>query len=345
MAVASKKKSLLIFVVLLIVVSAAAYAFIHRNEEDTDDASIEAHIITIAPKVGGYVKAVYINDNQQVKAGDVLVEIDPADYIFRRDRALAALAAAKASHSASNRTLETTRVSAPSNLEAARAQVDSAQATWVKASHDLKRMQHLNDEARSRQQLDSAIAAEKTAFSALQDAKAKLRSAETAPQVIESAQSNAEVQAAQIKQAQADLDQAEKDLTDTKLIAPIDGRVTKRGVEPGDFVQPGQQLTYLVGNDRWVVADFKETQLKNMHIGDKADIHIDAYPNAKIEGKVDSIQPGTGVRFSAFPPENATGNFIKIVQRVPVKIVLTKQPDPNLSIGPGMSVEPTVYTK
>jgi len=206
-------------------------------------------------------------------------------------------------------------------------------------------MQRLNDEARSREQLDSAIAAEKTTRSSLEDAKARLRSAETAPKLIASAKSNTEELAAQVKIARADLAQAEKDLADTKIVAPMDGRITRRGVERGDYVQPGQQLASLVGCEIWVVANFKETQLTHMRAGDRVVMHIDALPLVELEGKVNSIQSGTGERFSLFPPENATGNFVKVVQRVPVKILLAKQPGGTLPIGPGLSVIPTVYTQ
>jgi membrane fusion protein (multidrug efflux system) len=284
-------------------------------------------------------------DNQFVKAGTVLLEIDPADYIIRRDHAKAVLEAAQAGHSASSHALETTRISAPSNLEVAQAEVAAAEANWHKAQNDLKRMQHLSDEARSRQQLDEAVAAEKTSRSAVEEAKDRLLTARTAPKIIASAKSNTEALAAQIRQAKSDLEQAEKDLADTKILAPMDGRVTNKNVEEGDYVQPGQQLGSLVGTEIWVVADYKETQLTYMHSGQRVAIHVDAFPDVKIEGKVDSIQYGTGGRFSAFPPENATGNFVKVVQRVPVKILFTRQPDASLPLGPGMSVVPTVYTK
>lgn len=341
----SPKLTRLLAVVAICGAAAGVYLFIHRGEESTDDAAIEAHVVSVSPKVAGYITKLNMLDNQLVKAGDVLAEIDPADYMIRRDHAKAALEAAEAGGNAFSKTLETTRVSAPSSLEAAQAQVDAAQANWQKEANDLKRMQRLSDDARSREQLDSAIAAEKTARSQLEDAKAKFRSAQTAPKVIASAQANSDEAGARVKQAQADLDQAEKDLADTKIVAPIDGRITNRGTERGDYVQPGQTLTSLVGTELWVIANYKETQLRGMHVGDKADIHVDAFPGAKVEGKIDSFQSGTGARFSTFPPENATGNFVKIVQRVPVKIVLDRQPDDKLPIGPGMSVVPTIYTK
>jgi len=344
----SRAPSKLVKILLAVTLVAAGtgfYLWLHRGEESTDDATIEAHVVTISPKVSGYVKKLYVLDNESVKAGDVLVEIDPADYVIRVDHAKALLEAAKAGYKASGHTLETTKISAPSNLDAAKAQLEAATANWNKAKNDLHRMQRLSNEARSREQLDSAVAAEKTARSNLEDARARLRSAETAPKVIASAKSNAEELGAQVKEAQAELAQAEKDLADTKIIAPMDGRITRRGVEQGDYVQPAQQLCSLVGSELWVVANYKETQLVHMKQGDRVAVHVDAFPDAKIEGKIDSIQSGTGSRFSAFPPENATGNFVKIVQRVPVKILFNAQPDGTLAIGPGMSVVPTVYTK
>ena len=151
--------------------------------------------------------------------------------------------------------------------------------------------------------------------------------------------------AAQLKQAEAELAQAENDLTNTRLIAPMNGKITNRSVERGNYVQPGQQLGALVSMEQWVVANFKETQLQHMRIGQPVAISIDAYPDQEFKGHVDSIQSGTGAFFSAFPPQNATGNFVKIVQRVPVKIVFDALPDDIPAIGPGMSVAPTVYTR
>ncbi|MEI7670356.1 MAG: efflux RND transporter periplasmic adaptor subunit, partial [Pseudomonadota bacterium] len=204
---------------------------------------------------------------------------------------------------------------------------------------------NLGDEARSREQLDSAVAAEKTALSALEDAKSRLKTAKTAPKLIASAKATSENTAALIKQAEADLAQAEKDLADTKVIAGQSGKITKKNFEKGDYIQAATQIGYIVGNEFWVTANFKETQLKNMRIGDKAEAIIDAFPSLKLTGKIASIQSGTGARFSAFPPENATGNFVKIVQRVPVKILLDIQPDNSLPLGAGISVYAKVYTR
>ncbi len=331
-------------IIALLAVAGGLYAFLHRNEISTDDAAIEATVVTVSPRVGGYVKSLYINDNQIVKAGDVLLEIDPADYLIKLERAQASLDAARANLSAAGQNLESAKIQAPSSADAAQAQVNVAQAEWENARQTLKRLQSLSDQARSRQQLDDAVAAQKKALSALNDAKARLRSAQTAPQTVAAAASTADQLAAVVRQAGADVAQAKKDLADTKIVAPIAGRIGNRGVEQGDYVQPGQQTMSLIAGDVWVVANFKETQLKKMRSGQAADIGVDAYPDLKLHGKVDSIQSGTGSRFSAFPPQNATGNFVKIVQRVPVKIVLDRSNlPPDVTLGPGMSVVPTVH--
>ncbi|MBF0463306.1 MAG: HlyD family secretion protein [Magnetococcales bacterium] len=234
-------------------------------------------------------------------------------------------------------------ITAPASLDAAQAQEVLSQAAWDKATQDLHRQQRLSNEARSQEQLEQALAAEKTTHASLQDAQAKLRSAKTAPTAIAQAQATRDQGAAQVKQAEADLAQAELDLANTKVLAPRDGHIAKRGVARGNYVQPGQALTALVGANIWVIAHFKETQLRTMHPGLPVAIHVDAYPQLKMTGKVESIQSGTGAFFSAFPPENATGNFVKVVQRVPVKILLDTPPDPALVLGPGMSVVPTVF--
>ena len=334
-----------IFLVICALIGGVFYVYDHRFDESTDDAAIDGHTVTLSPKVSGYVKTLNIDDNQVVKAGDVLLEIDPEDYVTKRDHAQAALDAAVAAAQSGVKNAETTDISAPSNLDAAAAQVVAAQANLDKAEQDLQRMQRLSNEARSQEQLEQAVATEKSMKSSLEDAQAKLRSAQTAPKAIAQAQADSDKLQAQVKQAQADLAQAEIDLGNTKIIAPIDGRITKRNVERGNYVQPGVDLASLVGDDLWVVADFKETQLRHMRPGQPVKITLDAYPDTVLNGKVDSIQAGTGAFFSAFPPENATGNFVKIVQRVPVKITFDKpSEDSKMTLGPGMSVIPTVDT-
>jgi membrane fusion protein (multidrug efflux system) len=340
----SKSGIIMLTLSLVAIVLTCGYLYLHRGEESTDDATLIGRSVSISTKVSGYVKVLNINDNQLVKAGDVLLEIDPSDYIFHRDRAQASYDAALAAVTASRHNVETTNISAPSNRDAALAQVDAAQANWDKAMKDLNRMQQLGNEARSQGQLEQAVAAEKASKAALYETQARLRTANTAPLTIAVAKANNSQLIAQLKQAQADLAQAENDLANTRLIAPMDGRIANRGVERGNYVQPGQQLGSLVSTDLWVIANFKETQLQSMRRGQMVDIHIDAYPDKTYQGRVDSIQSGTGTFFSAFPPQNASGNFVKIVQRVPVKIVFAQLPDAILSIGPGMSVIPVIHT-
>jgi membrane fusion protein (multidrug efflux system) len=339
-------KSVKIFIVFLfILLGAGSYYYLQRGEVSTDNAAIDGRTVVLSPKVQGYVKRLNMQDNQLVKAGDVLLEIDPTDYIIHRDHAKAALAAAQAAANASHSNLETTTVSAPSTIDSAQAQVASAEATWEKAFSDRQRMESLfSAGACSRQQLDQAIATEKSERSTLDKTRADLRSANTAPSVIAAAKDTSEQLQAQVKQAEVDLAQAENDLANTKIIAPMDGIITKRSVEIGNYVQAGAQLSSLVGTDLWVIANFKETQLEHMQPGQPVDILVDAFPTIKLHGKVDSMQAGTGSYFSLFPAENATGNFVKIVQRIPVKIIFDSLPDESLHLGPGMSVIPTVHT-
>lgn len=333
-------------VILLMTAFGGGYYYLHRGEVSTDDAAIDGRVVTLSPKVQGYVKEMYMEDNQVVKAGDVLLKIDPTDYLIRRDKAKAALLAAEAAARAGASQLQTTAVTAPSAVDAADAEVRAAEATWEKSLADLIRAQELYAAgAFSRQQLDQAVATEKKDRSASEKLRAELRSARTAPTVIESVKDTSDQLAAAVKQAEAELAQAEADLANTVVTAPMDGRVTKRGVEVGSYVQASQQLASLVGTEVWVTANFKETQLEDIRPGQLVDISVDAYPNLQLRGRVESLQAGTGGQFSLFPAENATGNFVKTVQRVPVKIVFETQPDGSAELSKGMSVIPTVHTR
>lgn len=334
----------LTFIALFVTIAIVYYLYIHRGDVSTDDAAISGRSVRISPKVAGYIHSLEIADNQFVRAGDILLEIDPADYVIRRDKAQAAYEAAQAAVSASRHQFEVTNISAPSNLEAAQSQVESAKASWDKAGKELTRMQRLSNEARSQEQLDQAIAFEKAAKAKYYETRSNLRIAETAPRTIAAAQASISQLIALLKQAQADLLQAETDLNNTKLIAPMDGHIAKRGIERGDYVQPGQQLASLIGTELWVVANFKETQLEHILRGQPVTINVDGFPDIRFNGKVDSIQLATGAFFSAFPPENATGNFVKVVQRVPIKIVFDNIPDSSLALGLGMSVVTTINT-
>ena len=289
------KKMRILAVLLILLLGLGVYWFLHRGEESTDDAQIDTTVVTISPKVSGYIRTLHVDSNQIVKANAVLLEIDPTDYQLKLDQVKAA-------------------------GQSALAMLTVAQANSDKAQKDLTRLQELGKLASSKQQLDDAATAIKTTDAAMADAQGK------------------------VQLAKGQLAQTEKDLKDTTLLAPMAGRITRKGIEQGDYVLPGEQLMSLVSPDMWVVANFKETQLKHMKIGQPADIKIDAFPDQNLHGRIDSFQSGTGARFSAFPAENATGNFVKIVQRVPVKILVDKQPDENRPLGPGMSVTVTVHT-
>lgn len=336
-------KGALLLVILLAVAGGLVWWTLARGTESTEDAAIEAAIIPIAPKVPGYVTELNVDDNQMVKQGDVLLRIDPRDYEIALEQARAELDSARSKLEAAQYTHTTTSVSAPSDLVSAKAQVAAATAEWKNKKDALSRQQRLDDRARSRQSLENAIAEEKSARSNLEEAKARLASAETAPDKVAASQASVKELEAEVSKAQAALEMAKKNLNDTVLKAPQDGRVTRRNVEQGAFVSTGQKLFSLVGTQVWVVANFKETQLTHMKPGQSVDISIDAYPGHDFKGTIESLQAGTGARFSLFPPENATGNFVKVVQRVPVKILFDEAPGEEFAIGPGMSVVPTVH--
>ncbi len=340
----SSVKKIIPLIVLIALVAGGAYHWLStRGEVETDDAMIEAHITPLAAKVSGYVVELHVNDNQHVKKGDILLKIDPRDYQASLDRATAQYKAAEARLIAGQHNFASTSISAPSNLESARAAVASAQAELKNAQQTLKRLNTLSDAARSRQSLENAVSDEKQAKANLEDAKARLRSAETAPDAIAASQASVDELRAAVDDAKAAVTLAQINLENTVIRAPQYGRITRKNVEIGAFIQPGQQFSTIVGDDVWVIANFKETQLAGMKSGQGVDIEIDAYRGHTFHGKVESVQSGTGARFSLFPPENATGNFVKIVQRVPVKILFDEKPGAEYPVGPGMSVVPTVH--
>ncbi len=261
----------------------ARYWLFARAHESTDNAFVEARVVQISPKIAGYVEAVPVTDNQRVKTGDVLVQLDARDYTAM--------------------------------VEQARAQLRAAEVAATAAADDARRAEALFGRGLiARQELDHA-------------------------------QAQARSTAAQRDAARQALAEAELRVAYTTLRTPEAGRVTRKTVEEGQFVQPGQALMALVTDDLWVVANFKETQLAEIRPGQSVQIKVDAYPRKIFRGHVDSIQAGTGSRFSLLPPENATGNYVKVVQRVPVKIVFDDPPDPERPLGPGMSVVPTVVVR
>jgi membrane fusion protein (multidrug efflux system) len=333
----------LFLVVLAIVILGAAIAGVRywqhaRQYESTDDAFIQGHIIPISPKVSAQVTRVLIDDNQEVKQGDVLVELDPRDFEV-------ALAQAQTNEAAARGRLQQAQaqlIAAKAQVAQAQAQVAVAEANAINAQADLQRYQSVTANAVSRQQVDSAIAAARTAKANVEAAREQVAAAQAQVGV---AKAQVATNEAQVQQAQAQVEQAQLNLSYTQIYAPEDGRVTQKTVEPGAYVQPGQSLFALVSHTVWVVANFKETQLTAMRPGQPGEIEVDTYPHHPFKGHVDSFQMGTGAAFSLLPPENATGNYVKVVQRVPVKIVFDEPLDPKYLLAPGMSVVPEVKVR
>jgi membrane fusion protein, multidrug efflux system len=346
----------------------------YAARESTDDAQVDGHITPISARVSGTVISVNFNDNQFVKAGDTIVQLDPRDYEVAKDRAAADLADAQATAQAAQTSIPISNINTASQLQtaeaqliaaqresdAARARVREAQANYDRVSKDLERFKQLisKDEI-SRQQYDAAVSQEAgaratldasnsavaTAESHIAQAQAGVRQAATAPQQVSVTRSRAGSAAALAQKQQAALAIADLNLQYTTVKAPANGIVSKRSVEVGQVIQPGQPLCALVNlDDIYVTANFKETQLKEMKVGQAVSIKVDAYDN-ELKGHIDSIGGATGARFSLLPPENATGNYVKVVQRIPVKIVFEPGQDPDKKLRPGMSVTPTVITK
>jgi membrane fusion protein (multidrug efflux system) len=372
-----------------------------RNRESTDDAQVDGHIAPISAKISGSVLEVLVQHNQHVKAGQVLVRLDPRDYQARVDQSRAALAVAEAQANAAHVGVPMTRATTASGASGAAAQLAAAQAEQErsrvaaqqaetsgiavaqanvaqaeannqKAQADLERMRPLvAREEISRQQFDAYEAAARVAaaqlngareqLSAAQQAAAKAKAEElTARARVEAARAGLQesqanrqqvnVTAAQaqsataaVQQARANLEAAELQLSYCTITAPIDGVVTQKSVEPGQILAPGQGLMAIVPlHDVWVTANFKETQLAHVRPGQRAEVKVDMY-GAKIAGRVDSIAGATGARTSLLPPENATGNFVKVVQRIPVKIVFDQLPA-DVVLRPGMNVDATILT-
>jgi membrane fusion protein (multidrug efflux system) len=372
---AARARRFKVFAGLLTVaaVATALYWFVRRDHETTDDAFIDGTVVNISPQVGGRVVAVDFTDNQKVVKGQVLVRIDPRDFQAALAAAQANLDAARANRQAAEAALSLTRVTAgagytgaSSALSAARVRVAqaghaavAAQANAVRAEADAKRYRRLYRTGdASRQKLDQAEADAKAtraqwraAQSAVADAKAQVAEAQatvegasTAAQQVAVKEAGLAQAQAQVEQAKADLQTARLNLSYTTVEAPQSGRVSKKDVSVGDLVQKGQILTRMVAGRPWVVGNYKETEVTRMRPGDPVTISVDAYPDITLTGKVASLQPATGARFSLLPPENATGNFVKVVQRVPIKIVLDPprpgHPAPFLVLG--MSVVPDV---
>jgi membrane fusion protein (multidrug efflux system) len=341
----SRRRIVLIVIAALVLIGVGIYYLLAPAVESTDDAQVDGNAVTIAPKVAGYVLALGITDNQLVKAGDLLVTIDPRDYIAARDQAQATLAMARAQLENARVNLQVARVTAPARLAQAKAQADEAVASRDLAAAENQRQSALDSRATTGQAKDQASSQLRSAEANVTNSRAQVSIAALVEQSIAQARAQVEQAQAQVQQAQAQLAAAELNLAYTQIRAPVAGRVTLRNVQLGSYVQAGQSLFALVTSDVWITANFKENQLDRIRPGQKVDIRIDAYKSLKLEGHVDSVQGGTGSRFSAFPAENATGNFVKIVQRVPVKIVIDRGLDPQLPLPLGASADPTVHVQ
>jgi len=336
-----KKKRVIvpIFLVIIGLILGVYYYIYSTTYVSTDDAYIEGHNIQISPKIAGNVIKVHLDDNQIVKKGQLLVEIDPADYQVKYEQTLSTLEGAKAQKIASEQLVSQSE----KNMEQINADIDSVKAELSLAETEFNRYTNLyKNRAASKQDLDRSETNYKSAKSKLDSYNKKISAAQ---EQVSISSSQSLVSTASIKQLQTAVKQAKLNLSYTKIYAPSSGMITNKSVEEGIYVQTGQPLFAIVPEKRWVIANFKETQLTNMKIGQSVDIKIDSYPNKTFKGRVDSIQSGTGSSTSLFPPENAVGSFVKVVQRVPVKIIFTEKIDPKYAIVPGMSVIPEVKIK
>ena len=341
------KKPLFIVAAIVVVgiIVGFFFWFARRNEVRTDDAYTDGNVVTMAPKISGYVVTLNINDNMRVRRGDLLLRIDPRDYLAAQQQAQAALELAQAQLKSAQDALRIARVQYPAQLISARAQQQAAAASLEQAQRQYQRQHAVDRRATTQETIDVSTSQQLSADANLKSAKAQVAVAELVPEQIRQASSAVEERLAQVAQAQAQLVQADLNLSYTAVRAPSDGFITQRGVQLGDYVTAGSNMFLIVTPQVWITANYKESQLGRMRPGDAVDIKIDAYSGYALSGHVQSIQYGSGSRFSAFPAENATGNFVKIVQRVPVKIVIDRGLDPNRPLPLGLSVSPVVHLR
>ncbi len=341
------KKPLIIVAVVVLVGAVIGFIFwlSRRNEARTDDAYTDGNAVMMAPKVSGYVVALNINDNQYVRQGSLLLRIDAQDYLTSKQQAMAAVELARAQLKSAQDGLRIARVQYPAQLVSARAQQRAAEASLEQARRQYKRQHEVDPRATTQENIDTATSQNLGAAANLESAKAQVAIASLVPEQIRQASTAVEERRAQLAQAQAQLSQADLNVGYTEVRAPSDGFITLRSVHLGDYVSAGATMFFIVTPQVWVTANFKETQLGRMRPGDPVDLKIDAYSGFELSGHVQSIQYGSGSRFSAFPAENATGNFVKIVQRVPVKIVIDHGLDPDRPLPLGLSVSPVVHLR
>ncbi|MCD9015815.1 HlyD family secretion protein [Parachryseolinea silvisoli] len=349
----NKKKKNKTFAIVLggLVIAAAAFGitkYIHgQHHEETDNAQVEADINPIIPKVSGYVTRLSVEDNQIVKEGDTLVVLDDRDLALKVLQAEAALENAKASLATSQASYATSQenvLTSRSNTEAADASIEIAQVRARRAEQDFKRYQELiKTNSVTQQQYEQAEAEKDAALKQLDVARRQREalSRETSARKAQSNVSDRNIALAQtvVKEREADLQFARLQLSYSYILAPATGVISRKSVQPGQYVQAGQSLFALVTEkEKWVVANFKETQLDKMKAGQIVEIKVDAFPGDVFSGKVESLSPATGAKFSLLPADNASGNFVKVVQRVPVKIVLTEKAEKAALLRAGMNV-------
>jgi len=387
--VAPKPKSRLPIVLLVLALIGAGvggYVYLHRGLESTDDAQIDGEVVPVPARAGGLITAIHFSDNQEVKAGDLLAEIDPEPLTARLAQAEARLQAAQAaadgadadaivvqSNATGNKeiakasltTASDSAYTAAAQIREAEAQVTAAEASKKQATSDLAREKELFSAGASTQgALDRATTAEavaasnfdaasarlltlrtsaSTAHSKVAEASAKVDQVSDVDAIVKQAQARARAAHADVDTARAARDLAAIDLSYAKIYAPSDGTVSKKTIAVGQSVAAGQPIVQLVTNSIWVTANFKETQIGSMRDGQPADVSVDAYPGVKLHGSLDSFSGATGARFSLLPPDNASGNFTKVVQRVPVRIKIDDVPH-DVHLLPGMNVELTIDT-
>lgn len=354
----TNKKFLVILIVLVVLgATYGIYKYMHSlAHEETDDAQVEKNMNPILPRVTGYITKVYVKDNDFVKKGDTLFTIDDKDYVVKVEEAKAALAAAEGSFAAAKADIggATANISvSEANVQSSKGNIEAAKVRLWRATNDFQRFENLyKNHSITKQQFEQAQAAKQEAEAQLKVLQQAENASNYQKNVIVSRSNvtgkQVDVASANIKKAQAMLDAAKLNLAYTIVTASIDGQVSTVDIQAGQLVQPGQALFYIINNqDAWVVANFKETQLNKMKEGQKVTIIADAYPDVKFEGVLTSFSPATGSRFSLLPPDNATGNFVKTIQRLPVKISLTENNDKEKIklLRPGMNVEVDVHVK
>ncbi len=346
-----KNKGFMIALIVLVLVGGTfgTTKYIHGlHHEETDDAQIDANISPVIPRASGYVTEVLVKDNQKVKKGDTLIILDNRNELIQVEQAQASLIAAQSSLGVAQGNTTASKASIATyeaNVATASAQIEAAKVNVRRTTQDYDRYAILiKDHTITQQQFEQAEAAKESAERQLQ-VLADQKNAATRQTSAATSQSNAtgqqiSVANATIQQRQADLDNAKLNLSYTVVVAPEDGKVSKVNVQIGQYIQAGQSVFSIVlDSNPWVVANFKETQLSKMRVGQKVIVHVDAFPGHDFEAKLTSFSPATGARFALLPPDNASGNFVKVVQRLPVKIEFTNNDQQVKDMRPGMNVD------